>query len=97
MLNIRDMKTDPAGKLDQHDLAAITTIYRHHVLNGTASFEIEPPSSSEIAMRMEQIHAASCPMLVDMHHNTLCGYAYAGPHKRRAAYKLYVWGQCLCK
>mgnify|MGYP000013065394 FL=1 len=86
MINIRDIKTDPAGQPDQHDLAAITAIYRHHVLNGTASFEIEPPSSSEMATRMAQLLAGGYPILVAMHHNTLCGYAYAGPHKRRAAY-----------
>ena len=86
MINIRDIKTDPAGQPDQHDLAAITAIYRHHVLNGTASFEIEPPSSSEMATRMAQLLAGGYPILVAMHHNTLCGYAYAGPHKPRAAY-----------
>ena len=28
------------------DMAAIAAIYRHHVLNGTASFETEPPDST---------------------------------------------------
>ena len=90
MINIRDIKTDPAGQPDQHDLAAITAIYRHHVLNGTASFEIEPPSSSEMATRMAQLLAGGYPILVAMHHNTLCGCAYAGPHKPRAAYNQTV-------
>ena len=86
MINIRDIKTDPACQPDQHDLAVITAIYRHHVLNGTANFEIEPPFSSEISMRMGQSHAAGYPILVDMHQNTICDYSYAGPHKRHAAY-----------
>ena len=86
MINIRDIKTDPACQPDQHDLAVITAIYRHHVLNGTANFEIEPPFSSEISMRIGQSHAAGYPILVDMHQNTICDYSYAGPHKRRAAY-----------
>ena len=77
MINIRDIKTDPACQPDQHDLAVITAIYRHHVLTGTANFEIEPPSSSEKATRI--------PILMAIHHNTLCIYAYGGPRKPCAA------------
>ena len=86
MINIRDIKTDPAGKPDQHYLAVITAIYRHHVLNGTASFEIEPPSGSEMATLMSQLLTGNYWILMAMHHNTLCGYAYGGPRKPCAAY-----------
>ena len=64
MINIGDIKTDPAGQPDQHDMAAVTAIYRHHVLNDTASFEIEPPSTSEMATRMAQLLAGGYPILV---------------------------------
>ena len=32
-------------------------------------------------MRMEQSHAAGYLILVDMHHNTIGDYSYAGPNK----------------
>ena len=43
-----------------------------------------------MATRMAQLLAGGYPILVAMHHNTLCGYAYAGPHKPRAAYNQTV-------
>jgi hypothetical protein len=33
---------------EEGHVAAVTTIYAHHVLHGLASFEIEPPSEKEI-------------------------------------------------
>ena len=32
------------------DIAAITTIYNHHVLHGTGTFEIDPPSATVAAI-----------------------------------------------
>jgi hypothetical protein len=33
---------------EEDHVAAITTIYAHHVLHGLASFEIEPPSEDDM-------------------------------------------------
>ena len=33
------------------DLPAITAIYRHHVLYGLASFELDPPDVDEMSRR----------------------------------------------
>src|SRR6267154_256119 len=33
---------------EEDHVAAITTIYAHHVLHGLASFEIEPPSENDM-------------------------------------------------
>jgi phosphinothricin acetyltransferase len=61
---------------------------RYHVLNGTATFEIEPPDAAEIAARMEKLLAAGMPWLVARDADgTLLGYAYAGPFHTRAAYR----------
>ena len=33
------------------DIAAVTAIYAHHVLNGTGTFETSPPSEADMATR----------------------------------------------
>ena len=39
------------------DLAAITAIYAHHVLHGTGTFEIDPPSAADMAARRAEVLA----------------------------------------
>lgn len=70
------------------DAPAIAAIYAHHVRNGTASFEIEPPDAGEIARRIEKTLAAGAPWLVAREEGCgIAGYAYAGPLHARAAYR----------
>ena len=70
------------------DAAEISALYAHHVLHGTATFEIEPPDVAEIAARMEKLRAAGMPWLVAKDAGgALLGYAYAGPFHARAAYR----------
>lgn len=77
---------EPATRDDAHAIAAI---YAHHVLHGTATFEIEPPGAAEIAARMERVRAAGMPWLVAREPDgTVAGYAYAAPFHARAAYRL---------
>ena len=33
------------------DMTTVTAIYQHHVLNGTGTFEIDPPSLTEMTAR----------------------------------------------
>lgn len=85
--------TEPAASFaarasGEADLAAITAIYRHHVLTGLASFEDEPPALGEMARRREGIIAAGMPWLVAVAQDgTVLGYAYAGPYRPRAGYR----------
>jgi L-amino acid N-acyltransferase YncA len=72
------------------DLAAITWIYDHAVRHGTASFEIEPPDEREMARRYEALRAGGYPYLVAELNNEIMGYAYAGPHRARPAYRWSV-------
>ena len=51
------------------------------------SFEVEPPTSEEIARRIARI-LEGYPWLVAEEAGEVLGYAYAGPHRDRAA---YVW------
>jgi len=74
-----------------HDVAAITRIYRHAVLHGTASFEIEPPDETEMASRQRTLLAGGFPYLV-AEGNEVIGYSYAGPYHTRPAYRWTVEG-----
>ena len=69
------------------DISSITGIYRHHVLNGTASFEIDAPGEAEIKQRWEKVALLGCPWLVAERAGVVVGYAYAGPFHPREAYK----------
>ena len=68
------------------DIAAITRIYAHAVIHGTASFELEPPDQAEMARRQSALLAKRFPYLVAELNGTVAGYAYAGPYRDRRAY-----------
>jgi L-amino acid N-acyltransferase YncA len=69
------------------DMDAIAHIYAHHVNHGTATFEIEPPDSSEIGRRWSDVTAKGLPWLVADDGGEVIGYAYAGPYRPRLAYR----------
>ncbi len=71
------------------DAPAIAAIYAHHVLYGTATFELEPPDAAEIAARMVKVLGHGWPWLVARGDGgELLGFAYAGQYHPRAAYRL---------
>ncbi len=73
------------------DLPRITEIYRDAVLNGTATYELEPPSLPEMRSRYEGLRAKGYPFLVATDEDgTVLGYAYAGPFRTRPAYRFIV-------
>ena len=69
------------------DMPAITAIYRHHVLHGTASFETEPPSLEDMCRRRDGRARQGLPYLVADIDGMIAGYAYAGTYRPRAAYR----------
>ncbi|MCO5400253.1 GNAT family N-acetyltransferase [Ralstonia soli] len=69
------------------DLPTIVGIYAHHVRTGTASFEIEPPDLAEMTRRFQALQDAGMPYVVAEADGVLLGYAYAGPHRARPAYR----------
>lgn len=72
-------------------LLAVTAIYAHHVLHGRASFEEVPPIADEMAQRFATLAAQDYPILVALgDEGNVLGYAYAGPHKLRSAYRFTV-------
>ncbi len=74
----------PAAAADFPD---ITRIYGHHVLNGLASFEIDPPSLDEMQSRWIALVDGGFPYLVADEGGTIAGYAYATPYRHRRAYR----------
>ena len=72
------------------DRPAITAIYRHAVLRGTATFELDPPDLAEMTRRYEALAAAGFPYLVAVMEDIVVGYAYAGPYRPRPAYRFTV-------
>ncbi len=72
------------------DLDAITAIYAHAVLNGVASYEIDPPAQDEMAARFGAITTRGYPYLVAEEEGRVLGYAYAGPFRTRPAYRWLV-------
>jgi len=69
------------------DLPAITAIYAHHVLTGTASFETEPPDEREMRERFEAICDRGFPYVVAERDGRVAGYAYASLYRGRVAYR----------
>jgi L-amino acid N-acyltransferase YncA len=72
------------------DLDAITDIYADAVRNGTASYELEPPTKIEMSARFETLSTGGFPYLVAESAGRVVGYAYAGPFRPRPAYRFIV-------
>jgi phosphinothricin acetyltransferase len=78
-IEIRDVEAGDAG--------AIAAIYAHHVLNGTASYEIDPPTVADTAAKIERIAGRGWPFLVACEGGDVVGYAYAEQLRDRPAYR----------
>ena len=72
------------------DLGAITAIYADAVTNGTASYELEPPSRGEMETRFRALAEGGYPYIVAEAEGTVLGYAYAGAFRPRPAYRFIV-------
>ena len=85
--------SDPAALLrpaTPADIPAVRAIYADAVLNGCASFELDPPDAAEMAARMAKVSEAGLPWLVAEIDGRVLGYAYAGVYRPRPAYRFTV-------
>jgi len=71
------------------DASRIAEIYRPAVTERATSFELEPPDAAEMGARITKT-LQRFPWLVDDDAGRIIGYAYAGPHRTRAAYRWSV-------
>lgn len=72
------------------DLPRITEIYADAVDNGTATYELDAPTSAEMRRRHDALKAEEYPYLVAERDGSIAGYAYAGPFRARPAYRFLV-------
>jgi phosphinothricin acetyltransferase len=68
---------------------ALADIYRPAVTDSVISFELEAPDGEEMGRRVAKILART-PWLVCERDGAVLGYAYASPHRDRAAYQWSV-------
>lgn len=69
------------------DAAAIAAIYAHHVAHGTASFDTEPRTTAETAVKITDCVLHGWPFLVAEADGEVIGYAYATQFRDRPAYR----------
>ena len=81
---LRDATTD--------DLAAITALYGREVVNGSATFELDPPTLDEMARRFAAVKRLGLPWLTAEVDGAFAGYAYTSPFRPRPAYRYGVEG-----
>jgi L-amino acid N-acyltransferase YncA len=67
------------------DAETIAAIYAPFVSDSHTSFETDPPDGAEMATRIDH-KLPRFPWLVADEGGVVIGYAYAGPHRERAAY-----------
>ncbi len=72
---------DPSG-----DAAACAAIYAPFVTDGVASFESVAPDATDMSARIAA-HAGAHAFLVAERGGRVVGFAYACPHRARAAYR----------
>ena len=68
------------------DAAACAAIYAPYVRDTAISFEDIPPTPAEMAARIERLTDTHAWLVAEDEHEIL-GYAYACPHRERAAYR----------
>ncbi|HEX5698217.1 MAG TPA: GNAT family N-acetyltransferase [Rhodoferax sp.] len=69
------------------DIAQITAIYAHHVLHGTGTFEVDPPTQADMAQRRADVLSKNLPYLVAVDGPQVLGFAYCNWFKPRPAYR----------
>jgi L-amino acid N-acyltransferase YncA len=72
------------------DIEAVREIYTHHVLNGLASFEEEPPGLDEMRARRAEVSRQGLPYLIAKREGRVLGYAHASPYRARSAYRFSI-------
>jgi phosphinothricin acetyltransferase len=73
----------------ESDAARVAEIYRPAVEDSFVSFEEVAPDVAEMRGRMEKV-LVQLPWLVAEESGEMVGYAYASPHRERAAYRWSV-------
>lgn len=71
------------------DGPAVSSIYAHYVRETAASFETDPPGGEVMSSRISDV-LPTYPYLVALREGGVVGFAYAGQHRARPAYRWSV-------
>jgi len=71
----------------EDDIPAVHAIYAHHVANGLASFEEQPPSRDELLRRYREVTGQGLPYIVAEFGAEVAGYGYCALYRTRSAYR----------
>lgn len=74
----------------QRDAADCVRIYAPYITDSAISFEDDPPTESEMAARIEAANAAYAWIVATDEADSVVGFAYAGQHRSRTAYRWAV-------
>ena len=69
------------------DIPAAQAIYAHHVLHGTGTFELDPPSVAEMQTRFHDLSGRDYPYAVAEAGDEIVGFGYVGPFRERRAFR----------
>jgi phosphinothricin acetyltransferase len=69
------------------DAEAIAAIYAHHVLHGTASYDVVPPTADYHRAKIDALIGVGWPYLVAERNGQIAGYAYATQFRDREGYR----------
>ena len=72
------------------DIPEVQSIYAHHVLTGTGTFEVEPPSVEEMQERFQNVSSRGWDWLVAVDASGVLGFAYYTQFRDRPAYRFTV-------
>src|SRR6201996_1797507 len=72
------------------DVPYIQSIYAHHVMSGTGTFEEKPPSVEEMSVRFHNIVDRGYVWLVAFDATGVLGFGYYAPFRERSAYRFTV-------
>ena len=72
------------------DIPEIQSIYAHHVLHGTGTFEEAPPSVEEMTERFAKVRGHGWSWLVATDATGVLGFAYYTQFRDRSAYRFCI-------
>jgi phosphinothricin acetyltransferase len=82
---VKDMPMATIREARESDAEQIAAIYAPYVRDTAISFEVTPPTATEMGDRIRSL-TAMYPWLVCPDADAVLGYAYASRHRERAAY-----------
>lgn len=74
----------------QQDLPALLAIYNHEILNGVATFDLQPKSLAERQSWFDEHNKNNHPLLVAEQNGEVLGYASLSRYAEKAAYNSTV-------